>query len=342
MKKIFTLIVVLFVLAAIPATVFLVGQRQELRKKAAPATTLSFAPSTVTKNVGEIFTLDATVDTAANQVVAAELHITFDPEKLEAVSITNGSLAPNVLVSGIVERGTASITVGAAGTTTPIKGTGIIATIRMKALQPTSSAAPVRFASNTFLASLGETGVNVLVGTTPATVTVTGTGGAVSTDSAVSVPTPTNIQQQLQTNAATPSAIVAPSSVEIFSPTQDASTDDAQPIIQGKALPGATVTITIYSTPQTYIVTADANGNWAYTPETPLESGPHNIVVTAQDPTSGNTQTATTSFVVAGAGASGSSQQEVTPVAGNATFTIVALILGIIFIASGIAVSVVF
>ena len=113
MRKRLFIIFIFLTLIAIPATIFLAVQRQELRKQAAPATTLSLSPSSLNKKVGETFSVEVLIDTAANQVISSEIYLTFDPTKLEAQTITNGALFPNILTSGVVESGKASITVGA-------------------------------------------------------------------------------------------------------------------------------------------------------------------------------------------------------------------------------------
>ena len=337
---------VVLTLVAIPVTVFLAKQQQDARAKAAPATTLSFSPATITKKANETFPLEVRIDTAENQVVAAELHITYDPEKLEAQTITNGALFPNVLTSGKVERGSASITVGAASATTPVKGTGSVAVVTFKALSQTTSPISVRFAATTFVGALGESAANVLISSTPATVTITGEGGAVATPTPTGAaqttitPTPTKAPTlngtltPTPTKSATQSAQATSSAVLITSPVDDTSVASAQPTIQGKAPPGSTITLTIYSNPITVTVTADANGNWSYTPTAPLEAGPHNIVASALDPASGQTQTATTSFVVA-SGGSGSSTDSATPIAGTLETTMILLAIGILLMGAG-------
>jgi hypothetical protein len=47
-KQVISLLVGLFLLFSIAATIFLVRQRQELRKKAAPSTSLEVKPATET------------------------------------------------------------------------------------------------------------------------------------------------------------------------------------------------------------------------------------------------------------------------------------------------------
>lgn len=339
MKKIILLLVVVLTLAAIPVTVFVARQRQEQRAKAAPATTLAFSPASVTKKVEDVFSFEVRIDTAENQVVAAELHITFDPAILEAQSITNGALFPNILASGQVERGAANITVGAASATTPITGTGTAAVVKFKALAPTASPVSVRFAPTTFVGALGESATNVLVGSTPATVTVTGTAtaSAVTQTATQSTTTTTATQSATTTTTATQSAQASASAVLITSPVDDSNLTTETPTITGKATPGATITLTIYSTPITVTVTADANGNWVYTPTTALEEGPHSVVASAQDPTTGQTQTATTSFVVAAGGEESSTNSGI-PTAGSFETTVLLLILGALFVLTGAAV----
>lgn len=319
----------ILLLVAIPVTVFVVMRRQELRKKAAPATTLALIPASITKRVGETFPLEVKIDTGENRVVAAEIHLVFDPEKLEAHTITNGPLFPNILASGIVDRGIAAITVGAASATTPVTGSGTAVVVRFKALAPTTTPISVRFASDTFVGSLGEGATNVLVGSTPATVIIT-------TDSLFQ-PTTTPPPGLLNLSPS-PTASLNPeatlSALRILSPSKDTSLTHDLPIISGKAPPGATVTITIYSNPITATAVADASGNWSFTPVTPLALGLHNVVASALDPLTGQTQTATTSFVVTAA-AGQLATETATPVVGTAETTIVLITFGTLLIITG-------
>ena len=144
----------------------MVGQQQELRSKAAPATVLALNPKTTTKTKGDIFSFDIQIDTASNNVAMAELHLMYDATKLEALSITNGPLAPKIAASGVVGSGTASITVRAENTTKPIKGTGTIAVIRFKAIGATDVPIQVKFDTTTFVSGLGESNPNVLTSST--------------------------------------------------------------------------------------------------------------------------------------------------------------------------------
>ncbi|MEK7533605.1 MAG: cohesin domain-containing protein [Patescibacteria group bacterium] len=334
MKRVVIIVVSLILFLAIPATVFVSMRNQELRKKAAPATTLTLTPTTITKTVNEEFTLEARMDTAANQIVAVELNITFDPAKLEAEWIHNGTMFPNILSSGTVGNGTASIALGATNTTTPITGTGTVATIKFKALAATSAPIAVRFSSDTFVGALNEGSTNALTSSVPSTITITGAEGATPTPTTAAGITPTITLTPTLTPTEAASDSASTSAVTILSPIKNSSVITTQPTILGKAPAGSTVTITVYSDPITVTVTADANGNWTYTLAEPLTSGPHTIVVAAQDPDTGTSHTATLAFIVATGDENGASGSAV-PVSGSTENTLMLLGLGMLFILTG-------
>lgn len=332
MKRIVTILIAILLLVAVPLSVFLVMKNQELRKKASPATTLTMVPSSVSKSVGEEFTLEARMNTADNQIVAVELNIAYDPTVLQADWIHNGTMFPNILTSGVIENGIISIALGATNTTTPITGTGTVATIKFTTLAATTSPVSVRFAQDTFVGALNEGSTNALTSSTPATVTI---GGGQQINS-TPTPTPTG------SIAPTPTGTIAPqedeeataSAISINSPTENESVSSDQPTVEGKAPPGSTVTIVIYSNEITATVLADTQGNWSYTLEEPLESGPHTIVVATQDPITGTSHTATLAFVVANGDENGSNGYAV-PVSGTIENTILFLGMGVFFIFVG-------
>lgn len=76
--------------------------------------------------------------------------------------------------------------------------------------------------------------------------------------------------------------------VAINTPAHQGTISESQPTIAGRADPGLEVTLTLNpGTPdeQVVTVTADANGNWSYTPDMPLDDGTYQVraSVTAQD-----------------------------------------------------------
>ncbi|PIF78337.1 hypothetical protein CLU95_5522 [Variovorax sp. 54] len=73
-------------------------------------------------------------------------------------------------------------------------------------------------------------------------------------------------------------------------------TDDPSPTLSGKAEANSTVTVYDNGRPLG-TATADAAGNWAYTPTTPLNEGVHSFTVTATDK-AGNTSAPSAEFVL--------------------------------------------
>ena len=75
---------------------------------------------------------------------------------------------------------------------------------------------------------------------------------------------------------------IEPPALDITSPEQSSQTTDTTPEITGKADPGATVTVIIDDS-EPVTVTADANGDWSYTPAQELEVGIHTVIAQVTD-----------------------------------------------------------
>ena len=206
MKKIVFFVIGFILLITIPAIVYFVGQSQDIRSKAAPATTLLFSPTTVTKPVDEQFTVNVDMNTGTNNVTAVKVVVTFDSTKLEATSITNGAFAPKITASGVVAAGTASITVAANSTTDPMQGTGTIAIIRFKGKAATTTPVQLKFDTTTFGSGLTES-ANVITTLGTASVNIKGSGTTEDTASTMQksdVPTPTQVPAYTCNNTINP------------------------------------------------------------------------------------------------------------------------------------------
>lgn len=306
MKKVLLIIFIVLILAAIPLTVFLVKQQQEIRQRAVPATTLYLEPATVTQNAGDIFTLSVMINTSENQVSAAELHLSFDATYLEAVSIQNGTFLENVLVSGEVGTGTASITLGASPQT-PKQGTGTLAVLSMRALADTPTPTQVSFASTTQVAAIGEGAVNVLVASQPAVVTIGAVLASPSpSPSDAASPTPTPGTSPSPTPSATPggaspspSPSASPAQVtQITSPADGATTTNRRPTISGTSFANGLMILSTnpisFSAATFY---ANASGNWSYTPTSDMALGAYTLTVTGEN-SSGTLETDTSTVTI--------------------------------------------
>lgn len=184
-KKIIAIIVLILILVSIPLTIYLVKRQQELRLKAAPATVLSVSPATVEKTVGDIFNINIQIDTGDNQVVGADLYLSFNSLVLEALTITPGGFfdSPQELTKNI-DNQTGKI-VYSLGSFTPKQGLGILASISFKAKSEGTSS--LAFDSGTSVAGIGET--EALQNTIPGSITVV---VAEATPTPTPTPTPTS------------------------------------------------------------------------------------------------------------------------------------------------------
>ena len=340
MKNVLLILVGIILLVSVPILVFFVGQRQELRNKAAPATTLSLQPSVSTITVGETVIWKILINTAENRVATVKVSLLFDQTKFEAQSITKGALAPKILTQGTVGAGTATITVAAESTTKPIIGQGEIAILRLKALSGSATPVAVQFAPDTFVGGFGETPTNVLTSSQPGSVTITG-GSDLAAAPTTSAPTPVvSSPTPIPTTKPLENLVAQPASSSALTLTVDTeATRGGKPVIKGTAPVGATITIVIHATtPQTQVVTADTNGKWETTPTTALKNGTYTVVVTALHPTAGTTETVSSSFTIGG-GIGGADITEATgeglPESGSTETTLVLLLVGSLILVFG-------
>lgn len=193
-KKLLLIGFITIMLVAIPATLWVLQQQQNVKSKANPSTTLSLLPATQATTVGQSISYDIYVDPGTNQVSFAKFAITYDPTKLDVVTAgtkCGSSLCPETTVFPLVVDGptytsgniAVSLSVGADPTkaiTTKMK----IATLTLKAKDVTTVPAPIAFGGNLQVLSVNCGGTdpqncpsdqpseNVLSTTNPATVTI--------------------------------------------------------------------------------------------------------------------------------------------------------------------------
>jgi hypothetical protein len=248
-KKILLVIVALLFLASIPLAIYLVKQRQEIRMRAAPASTLSFTPSSLTISVGESFTLDAVIETETNIVPAVELHITFDPGVFEATALSAGPDLPDIFDGPTIDNqlGEAFIVVGDVGN--PVEGSGTVASISFNVIDSSDETEKIDFSSQTQAGAWYEEGVNVLIGTNPASITISeGVGGSEPTatptpegdEEPTATPTPEEDGEPTPTSTPTPSGPTStpvPTSTPTLGPTATPPEATSTPPVTGISTP---------------------------------------------------------------------------------------------------------
>lgn len=196
-KKFLVSALIFIVLAVgIVAGVYLVQSNQDIREKAAPATNLSFFPSSQTKSPGQTINLTINADTGENLITGIDIEVSFDPSVIQLTSMTPMSaISPlsTVIKNGVIDNtaGTARYAAFTIDRNGAVSGNldviSLTGTIVNGAPDGTST---VDFTSLTTISAVDE-GVNVIVNETPATITVSaaGIGGSGATATPTSVAT---------------------------------------------------------------------------------------------------------------------------------------------------------
>ncbi|OGH48207.1 MAG: hypothetical protein A3A51_04245 [Candidatus Levybacteria bacterium RIFCSPLOWO2_01_FULL_39_10] len=213
-------------LLAIPATIYLVKQQQDLRTQAVPNTTLSFAPSNQTAEVGDLVPFDIFVSPGNNQVSFIKLVIKYDST---LVSTTEDDFLVDPLSNLTVIQGpvvgtdefSVVLTVQA-DPTKVIQQNTKIGTITFSVDAPSDVPTQISFDPNQIqissIAAPDSFTENVFLNGTPATITIVVEGGL--------TPTPT----------ATPSGTLTPTITVTGGPTVT-TTQTPTPTIIGGAVP---------------------------------------------------------------------------------------------------------
>lgn len=264
-------------------------QQQEIRKQAAPLTQLSMSPAQISKNVGDEFQVQIMIDTGTNPVILTDMYITYDATKLQFLSAVNSANFPNEQTTISNPNGAFHYQLTTLNLQTPFTGSGPVATLRFKALAPTTSPIDIAFTDQTGIFGIQEQKVNLLIGANPAKVTISGGTSTIS-------PSPSTIPTTLTpTQPTSPSGLL---NLSITSPISYSTTSDTTPTIVGKANAGSI--ITIVSSPAEFngSITTDTTGNWSFTPTQAVKNGTYTIIVTATNPVSGQTQSTTTIITI--------------------------------------------
>jgi len=207
-RTILILAIIILTLAGIGGGVYLVKRSQEVREKAAPATTISFQPETKEAKVGETINLNILMDTGENSLAAVRLDIDYDQSILQPLSLSFSSLLPIILRPIDISQlgkvtGSAGVATGAS-----ISGTGQkVASLSFKVLSTAPLGTTISFSSNTLASSATteDESTNLIIRKNPATIIVQTEPAPTSTP----ILTPTN----------TPAPTTSPSGIPTITPT---------------------------------------------------------------------------------------------------------------------------
>lgn len=343
MKKVLLIILIILVLAAIPVTLLVVKQRQEIRQRAAPATTLFFEPATVTKTVNDpdTFSLNVMIDTGDNVAYGTDLYIDYDATYLDLVSMQNGTFFDSVFFEpDISTPGKAYIAVGSTnGVTSDPGNPGVLATLTFKVKDQTTTGTQIvidrETAADPEMTTAQGTegaGVDIIVGVQSASVTINEAAGASPspTPSTSPGPSPSTTPGASPSPTPTPAASPSPSPssttnsyVFITTPTNGTTVTVKRPTMSGTAYPNGLVVLSLSLNSSAVLsstVYANASGNWSYIPTQDLSDGTYTTTVTGSDSNNQNSEAASSTFTVS-TGTGGAGIASPTPTPGTATPT---------------------
>ncbi len=129
---------------------------------------LMLDPADASASVNQSLTVNVNIDTKTETATAVELHLSYDPNYLDAVLVKEGTFLPVVLSPAKIMAGSAVIVVGS-NPTSPQKGTGTVAAVTFKAKK--AGMTKVMIDKTTQVAVIGKTG-DVLGSTSGTSVTI--------------------------------------------------------------------------------------------------------------------------------------------------------------------------
>ncbi len=203
-KKVILGVALFALLISIPLTVSVLSKQQNDNSHAAAGASLAFTPSSSTSapiqsSVGNTIDLDMYVDPGTSNVTFVRYQISYDPTKVQLVAanpVTLNSTAFTNVEGPVINSGTLaqSVSIGADPTKVITQKTKV-ATLHFTAVGGTNgTTTTISFGALSQALSSGandQANQNVLSTTTPAVITISGTGTITGTPSTAPIPTVT-------------------------------------------------------------------------------------------------------------------------------------------------------
>lgn len=358
---VFSFLVVLAIAVAIPFSVRLVQERQELRKEAAvPGGTaiLSLSGSN-SADIDQVLPITINFQTPTTpgdkgitgiKVTLFYNFTTQDPLKLSESNIdttlpspwsyvrktiTTAGTTTTILIEAIYLQAGETGYLGAVTTAQPFATLNFtVSSLATVNLEFDSTKSEIRSKDqNLDILGLDSAGKSLSLGggittptPTPTPTTGEGVGGAAPTSTPTPTPTPTTTGAGVGGVTPTPTPTATSVKVKITSISSGETIYTRRPTFSGTAAPGAKITITIESPAIQGTIYANSSGYWSWTPTEDLSEGQHTVSIAALD-NQGNTSTTSATFTVS---------TEELPEAGIFTPTLFFFIVGgILLIISG-------
>lgn len=253
-KIIFSVFAFLILASGIVAGVYLVQKDQDIREKAAPATSLSFIPSSVTRNPGQTLNLTVNANTGENKITGIDIEISFDPAVIQLSEMDPmPAISP---LSTVIKNGVIDNTTGKAryAAFTINRDDAVFGSLDVLSLTGTivnsavSGSSEVSFTTLTTISAVDE-GVNVIVNKSSATVNVssgstqsTATASPTAAGTAVATASPAPTATGGVGGAGITTATPIPTRTPTVAPTTNATTEPVETLppdvpVTGVSLP---------------------------------------------------------------------------------------------------------
>ncbi|MFH0749453.1 MAG: cohesin domain-containing protein [Candidatus Gottesmanbacteria bacterium] len=182
-----SLLTTLFLIGGLVLGVIAINITQDVRSRATnTAVSLSISPSQITGVLNQETTLNILMNTNGKTVSASEVYLIYDKTALAITNIVPGPYLPEVLSTATATNGVIAFIVGASPDV-PKRGSGVIATITIKAIAKKISS--IIFRTDTAVAVI-ELTTNAVGTKTGTTIVFSGTPTNTSTPSPQSTTTP--------------------------------------------------------------------------------------------------------------------------------------------------------
>jgi hypothetical protein len=251
-KKFLIIASLLFVLAAVPATLFLMQEPQDTRSRASASTTLSYTPNTsgttpLVKNVNDPIALDIMINPGSNLPSLVKLEMQYDATKFQPAATpftVNAAAFPTTIEGPVVLEGKVLISVSiGSDSTKAIQTLTKVGTLNLIAKAPTNGTpAQLTFGTRSQVLSLAQTDeatenvlattqpafVNIASSATPTLIAATATTMPTATSVPTATPLPTSTPTPLPTATPTPTAAPTATNAPTATRTPTATTMPTQ------------------------------------------------------------------------------------------------------------------
>lgn len=145
--------VIVILIVGIIIAVVLSGQRQSFKNFASQkGTTIALVPNWIVGEVNQKYEIQITINTGEDSITAAQIHLRYDPKKLEIIDIKSGSFL-SAMVGNSIDSGIASA-LFITSPENPQKGFGNLGTLEVRLLDQEGS--EIRFTQDSRITAAGK------------------------------------------------------------------------------------------------------------------------------------------------------------------------------------------